>query len=102
LTLTAAQIRRALVNSAIGIMAPGWDRDSGVGILMADTAVQSVLANTPILTAGTVTATENPGNGNGAINAGEGVKLFVQIRNIGTVGATSISATMATATTNVT
>ena len=39
---TPAQIRTALLNTAIDIMAPGVDRDSGVGIIMADTAVAAV------------------------------------------------------------
>ena len=40
---TPAAISAALITSAIDIMAPGFDRDSGVGIIMADKAVQSVL-----------------------------------------------------------
>jgi subtilisin family serine protease len=42
-TLTPAQVRTVLTNSCIDIMASGWDRDSGCGILMATTALQ----NTP-------------------------------------------------------
>lgn len=38
--LTAAQIRTALLGSAVDIEGAGLDRDSGVGIIMADTAVQ--------------------------------------------------------------
>jgi hypothetical protein len=41
--LTPAEVRGVLTNSCIDIMAPGWDRDSGYGILMATTALQ----NTP-------------------------------------------------------
>jgi subtilisin family serine protease len=41
--LTPAQVRTVLTNSCIDIMAPGWDRDSGFGILMALAALQ----NTP-------------------------------------------------------
>lgn len=44
--LTAAQVRTTLLNSAIDIEAAGLDRDSGVGIVMADTAVQSVVIPT--------------------------------------------------------
>jgi hypothetical protein len=36
-------VRTVLTNSCIDIMAPGWDRDSGAGILMALKALQ----NTP-------------------------------------------------------
>ena len=41
--LTPAQVRTVLTNSCIDIMATGWDRDSGSGILMALAALQ----NTP-------------------------------------------------------
>ncbi len=41
--LTPAQVRTVLTNSCIDIMAAGWDRDSGWGILMALKALQ----NTP-------------------------------------------------------
>jgi hypothetical protein len=40
--ITASQARTALLNSAIDIQAPGIDRDSGAGIVMADTAVLPV------------------------------------------------------------
>ena len=42
LGLTATQVRTALFTSVIDIEAAGVDRDSGFGILMADTAVASV------------------------------------------------------------
>jgi subtilisin family serine protease len=38
--LTPDQVRTVLTNSCIDIMAPGWDRDSGYGILMALAALQ--------------------------------------------------------------
>jgi subtilisin family serine protease len=41
--LTPGQVRNVLTNSCIDIMTPGWDRDSGSGILMALAALQ----NTP-------------------------------------------------------
>jgi subtilase family protein len=43
LSLTASQITTALINSAIDIEASGFDRDSGAGIIMANTAVASVV-----------------------------------------------------------
>jgi hypothetical protein len=42
-SLTASQVRSALVSTAIDIHAPGVDRNSGAGIVMADPAVLSVL-----------------------------------------------------------
>jgi Subtilase family len=39
--ITASEVRTALLNSAIDIHAPGVDRDSGAGIVMADAAIVS-------------------------------------------------------------
>jgi hypothetical protein len=44
-SLTSTQIRTVLLNSAIDIQAAGIDRDSGWGIVMADTAVVSVVGS---------------------------------------------------------
>jgi len=41
---SASQIRTALFSTALDIEAPGWDRDSGYGIVMADRAVRKVLS----------------------------------------------------------
>lgn len=41
-SLTQAQIRTILTNSTLDIMAPGFDRDSGAGIVMATLALQAV------------------------------------------------------------
>ncbi|HUB87008.1 MAG TPA: S8 family serine peptidase [Verrucomicrobiae bacterium] len=38
--MTAAQVRTVLTNTALDIDAPGWDRDSGAGIVMANLALQ--------------------------------------------------------------
>jgi len=43
LSLTASQVKAALINGAIDVQPAGWDRDSGVGIIMADTAVAGVI-----------------------------------------------------------
>jgi hypothetical protein len=63
-SLTPAQIRTALMSTALDIEAPGFDRDSGVGLLDAFAAVQSVLVVTPTVTptppAPTVTPTRTP------------------------------------------
>jgi hypothetical protein len=103
-TLTQAEINTALTSTAIDIMGAGFDRDSGAGIVMAFEAVNSLgvppVAN-PVL--GTVTATENPGNGNGTIEPGEGGKLVIQLKNnSGVVAATGITAVLATSTPGVT
>ena len=43
-TATSAQIRTILSSTAIDIMAPGTDRDSGVGAIDAKAAVDAALA----------------------------------------------------------
>jgi photosystem II stability/assembly factor-like uncharacterized protein len=101
--LTPAQIRAAMTTTAIDIEATGLDRDSGAGIVMAFEALQTAGATgSAFLAAGVVTATENPGNGNGAINAAEGARLFVTLNNLGLEAATLISATLTTSTPGVT
>jgi hypothetical protein len=101
--LTAAQVRAALVASAIDIEAAGVDRDSGAGIIMAFQALQAIGATgTAFLSDSLVTATESPGNGNGAINVGEGAQLMVTLNNNGVQNAANITATLTTSTPGVT
>jgi hypothetical protein len=102
-TLTPAQVRAALTATAVDIMGAGFDRDSGDGIVMAWEAINSLgvtgYAN-PAL--GTITATENPGNGNGIIDAGEGARLVVGLKNTGGVlAATGVTATLTASDANV-
>jgi subtilisin family serine protease len=60
-SLTPDQVRTILTNSCIDIMAPGWDRDSGNGILMANLA----LSNTPppVVATSHLVFTTQPGGG---------------------------------------
>lgn len=102
-TLTPAQIRTALTSTAVDIMGAGFDRDSGNGIVMAWEAINSLgvtgYANPEL---DTITATENPGNGNGVIEPGEGARLVIALNNkSGVHAATVITATLTTTTPNV-
>ena len=102
-TLTPAQVRSTLTSTAVDIMGAGFDRDSGNGIVMAWEAINSLgvtgYAN-PELSA--ITASENPGNGNGVIEAGEGGRLVIALNNSsGVHAATGITATLTTSTPNV-
>jgi hypothetical protein len=103
-SLTPAQIRTALTSTAIDIDAAGYDNVSGFGIVMPVPALQS-LGITPGADPeiSVVTANENPGNGNGIIEPGEGASLVIQLTNqFGVVNATGISATLTTTTPGVT
>jgi hypothetical protein len=98
-SLTPAQVRTALVNTAIDVEGAGIDRDSGAGIVMAFEALQSVGAVASAnLQTGTIAATEVGGNSNTFIERGEGSSLVVQLLNTGPVAATGVSATLSTAT----
>jgi hypothetical protein len=102
-TLTPAQVRSTLTSTAIDIMAPGFDRDAGNGIVMAWEAINSLgvtgYANPQL---GSITASENPGDGNGIIEAGEGARLVLPLTNTsGVHAATGITATLTTSTPNV-
>ena len=67
--------RSALAASAIDIEAAGVDRDSGVGIIMANRALLSAgVPGTAAVCIESVQASDNPGNGNGAAEAGEGAR----------------------------
>jgi hypothetical protein len=98
--ISISGMKTALESSAIDIMAPGFDRDSGNGIVMAMSAIGSLGVTggaNPEL--GTITASENPGNGNGIIEAGEGALLQIQLTNAsGVAAATGISATLSSST----
>ncbi|HVQ39314.1 MAG TPA: tandem-95 repeat protein [Pyrinomonadaceae bacterium] len=98
--LTPAQIRTALTSTAIDIEAAGVDRDSGVGIVMADAAVASigVVAGAANLTLGTATVTDVGGNTNGFIEPGERATLDIPLLNSGINPATSVTATLSTTT----
>jgi hypothetical protein len=100
---TPAQIRAALISSAIDIEAPGTDRDTGAGIVMAYNAFQALgVPGTADLEFGVVNANEDPGDGNGSIDAGEGAKVEIQLRNLGVADATGITATLTSSTPGVT
>ncbi len=102
-SLSASQIRSILTSTAIDIQAPGVDRDSGAGIIMARSAVAATGApGTAFLAVENVAATDNPGNGNGIPEAGEGAKLTIKLTNYGVAPATGIGGTLTSPTAGVT
>ena len=100
--LTNAQIRTALLASAIDIEAPGVDRDSGVGIIMADTAIQSAGGVPVEIEQGSVTVLEVSGNGNGVVEPGERGSLTIQLRNNTAGTLSNITSSIVSATQGVT
>ncbi len=102
IALTPAQIHAALTNTALDIEAPGMDRDSGVGIVMAMGALQSV---TGAPNPGLVGATLNDvvgGNGNGVVEPGETLSETLVWTNMGGLVATGLTAVLTTTTPGVT
>jgi Subtilase family len=102
-SLTPSEMRSVLTTTAVDIIGAGYDRDSGSGIVMALAAINSLdvtgFAN-PAL--GTINGSENPGNGNGIIERGEGASLVIGLNNLsGVKAATGITATLTSSTTGV-
>ncbi len=92
---TAAQIKSAMMASAIDIEAAGWDRDTGVGIVMAYETLQAQGA-TPaaVISVGTVTPTQVAGNGDAFVDPGEDWKFDITLNNTGAAAAYGIVATL--------
>src|SRR5262249_37959152 len=98
-----APVSGGLATTAIPVEAPGLDRDAGAGMVMAYPAMQSLSSSgTAFLALHQATASEDPGDGNGVINAGEGARLSVFFDNLGVLAATNAVATITTATPGVT
>lgn len=95
--LTPADLRLAFNATALDIMAPGVDRDSGVGIIQAFQLIsQFNPAPVATLESGTVTVTRI--GGSGPVEAGSSANVAVQLVNAGAAGATAITATLASNT----
>jgi uncharacterized repeat protein (TIGR01451 family) len=95
---TPAQVRSALTGSAIDVLAPGWDRDTGFGIVMAYPALQAAGAQPQaVMQLGTVTASPAVPSG-AAIDPGGDWQLAIVLHNAGGAAAHVVQATLATAT----
>jgi len=100
---TPAQIRAALQGSALDIEAPGTDRDSGAGIVMAyETLADNGAASGANLTILSVGTTPASGDGDAFVEPGEAFGITVSLRNQGGASATALSATLSTTTPGVT
>jgi uncharacterized repeat protein (TIGR01451 family) len=94
-----SSIRSLLTGSALDLYGTGWDRDSGAGIVMATSALQTAMAAPiPGIALASVTPSEVHGNGNALVDAGEDWSLAIALRNGGGATATSLVATLASST----
>ncbi len=101
--ITPAALRTALISSAIDIEAPGVDKDTGAGIVMAQPFLAACGAvPQAFLAAGTAVPTQASGDGDAFIENNETWNLTVPLTNSGGVGATGISAILTTSTPGVT
>lgn len=101
--LTPAQVRTALINSAIDIEAPGVDRDTGAGIIMPQEALEEIgAAPQAFLSAGAAVPAQVLGDGDAFVENNEIWDLTVPITNTGGDDATGISATLTSSTPGVT
>jgi Calx-beta domain/Subtilase family/Domain of unknown function (DUF4214) len=103
--LTPAQMKAALVSTAIDIEGPGTDRDSGAGIVMPYAALQSLgppVAGKAFLGFSTVTKSETCCNNDGFVEPGESGNLTISLNNLGLMPATSVNATLTSSTAGVT
>ena len=101
--ITAEEVRAALLESAIDIEAPGVDRDAGAGIIMANSALlKGGAVGTAALFMEGLQVSDNPGNANGAVEAGEGARLTIPLTNHGVAAARAVSATLTSRTIGIT
>jgi subtilisin-like proprotein convertase family protein len=101
--ITPAQLRTALVTSAIDIETPGLDRDTGAGIVMAHEALVAAGAQpAAFLSLDPVVPTEDLGDGDASIESNEIWELLVPVTNDGGLAGTAISAVLTSPTAGVT
>jgi len=101
--ITPAEVRTALTATAIDIEAPGYDRDTGHGIVMVNRALRFTGATPqPFAVAGDPTVTPVTGDGDAFFEPGEQASVNVAVTNIGDATARKASVQLTTATPGVT
>ncbi len=106
-SLTNAQIRNAIISSAIDIETAGTDRDTGAGIFMPLPALASLGITTAraVIEKGSFTVGEaaTGNDGDGQLEPNERGSLLIQtLQNVGAANATNVTATLSTTTSGVT
>ncbi len=94
--ITNAQVRTALISTAIDIEAAGTDRDSGAGIIMAFEAMQAAGAEPQavIVSAGATIVEESCTPPNGALDPNETVTVSFCVENIGAAPTVNLVGTL--------
>ncbi|WP_037321186.1 S8 family serine peptidase [Amycolatopsis orientalis] len=99
--LPPAEVRAALINTAVDILTPGRDNPSGAGVILADKVLAYTGASPqPLATAGQPTVT--PADGGSALDPGDTAKVTLPVTNRGDGTATSTSVVLTSPTPGVT
>ncbi|WP_340688720.1 S8 family serine peptidase [Amycolatopsis coloradensis] len=99
--LPPADVREALINTAVDILAPGRDNSSGAGVILADKVLAYTGASPqPLASAGQPTVT--PADGGSALDPGDTAKVTLPVTNRGDGTATSTSVVLSSPTPGVT
>ncbi|WET83187.1 S8 family serine peptidase [Amycolatopsis sp. QT-25] len=99
--LPPADVREALVNTAVDILTPGRDNSSGAGVILADKVLAYTGASPqPLASAGRPTVT--PADGGSALDPGDTAKVTLPVTNRGDGTATSTSVVLSSPTPGVT
>ena len=96
--LTPDQVRSILTGTALDIEGPGYDFNSGFGIVMADRALGGAPPPRPLPFLVVATNFISGGNGNGIIEFDECNDLSVVLTNIGRADATGVRVSVTTTT----
>jgi uncharacterized repeat protein (TIGR01451 family) len=96
--LDPAAIRSILTSTALDNEGPGYDFNSGFGIVMADRALAAAPPPPPLPTLVIFTNYISAGNGDGIIDYNECNNLDVVLTNIGRADATGVRVTVSTTT----
>ncbi|WP_409492619.1 S8 family serine peptidase [Amycolatopsis sp. cmx-11-12] len=99
--LPPADVREALINTAVDILTPGRDNSSGAGVILADKVLAYTGASPqPLATAGQPTVT--PADGGSALDPGDTAKVTLPVTNRGDGTASSTSVVLSSPTPGVT
>ncbi|MFC3449203.1 S8 family serine peptidase [Amycolatopsis speibonae] len=99
--LPPAEVRAALINTAVDILTPGRDNSSGAGVILADKVLAYTGASPqPLATAGQPTVT--PADGGSALDPGDTAKVTLPVTNRGDGTASSTSVVLSSPTPGVT